>query len=111
MSDRKIITVEQIKKIKQAAESVRGTADFNKYNMCYEFKFRDVSCMERNGAGSTKWTAWHYVGWGTPQLKPHIIKIIKGKMYMYREEQDDNCGTINVYRYHITDTIRTLLNL
>lgn len=98
---KKIITVKQIEKIRQAAESVKGTMEYNKYNMCYESKNKV----------NDKWTGWKFVGWGIPILAEYTLKIVKDKMYLVSEEKESWWGTISVDRYEITDIIKELLEL
>lgn len=95
-----VITIEQIEKIKQAAESVKGTLEYNKYSMCCENK-RTV-----NG----KWTGWKYVGWGYPKRTSYTLKTVKGKTYMISNEYEI-FGEKNIDRYEVIDAIKELLGI
>lgn len=101
MAKKKIITVEQIEKIRQAAESVKGTVEYNKYNMCCESKRRV----------NDKWSGWKFITWGVPVLAEYTLKIIKDKMYIVSEEKESWWGTISVDRYEVTDAIKELLEI
>lgn len=100
MANNKVITIKQTEKIKQAAESVKGTMEYNKYSMCCEIKRK----------AHDKWTGWKYVGWSYPKLTSYILKTVKGKIYMISNEYE-SFGDRIIERYEITDAVKELLEI
>ena len=98
--NKKVITIEQVEKIKQAAESVKGTMEYNKYSMCCEIKRKTHD----------KWTGWKYVGWSYPKLTSYIFKTVKGKIYMISNEYE-SFGDRIIERYEITEAVKELLEI
>lgn len=98
--NKKVITIEQVEKIKQAAETVKGTLKYNKYSMCCEIK------RKSNG----KWTGWKYVGWSYPKSISYNVKAIKEKMYMISNEYEA-FGDVIMERYEINDAVKELLGI
>lgn len=97
----RIITAEEIEKIRQANESMKGTDKYNKYHMCHSSK-RTID---------DKWGKWTYLGWDIPYRSiPYFIKTIKDTTYIMSEKYND-FGESCIERYEVTDSVKELLNL
>lgn len=97
---KKVLTEEQLKTIINAQESVRGTLDYCKYDMCYEYKYR------KNG----KWTPWTYITWTIPMYgnaNDYYFKTVKDKLYIINECPSQR----EIYRYEVTPAVRELLGM
>ena len=101
MNNKRYITKEEIKKINDLNNSVRGTTEYAKYHMTQEFKYK------KDG----KWTRWIYAGYIDHIYRKNLfVKYVKDKIYLVTEtftELDSN----TVDRYEVTDVIKEVLGL
>lgn len=97
------ITREELDKITEANEKVKGTDEYGKYYMPCEFK------IKKDG----RWKRWILSCWGAPVFRKgtYYLKIIKDNTYIISEEYDDGWGYLEVERYGVTDAVKELLNL
>ena len=93
IANKKKFTSEMLQDLKNAANSVRGTTEFAKYNMETSVKyFEDIS--------------YTFIGWGTPTMSSDIIDyayIERGFIYIKI--------SICFYRYRLTDNVKELLHI
>lgn len=98
---KRIITAEEIKKINDLNESVKGTPEYNKYYMYTEFKYKK----------NDKWTCWTFSGFVNYVPGRNLtVKKIKDKVYLVTD-------TYTVYgddimtRYAVPNTLKEVLGL
>lgn len=98
------VSMEQIDKIKQANETVKGTLEYGKYTMQYEYKYKNKN--------DESFCNWKFVGYGIP-IKNMIyhLKKIKNNLYIISEEYEDSFGNLTVDRWLVTDTVKYLLSI
>ncbi len=98
---KRILTKEEIKKINDLNNSVKGTPEYAKYHMMQEFKYK------KDG----KWTRWIFAGHTGNIYKKHLfVKYIKDKIYLVTETFTE-LDSDTVDRYEVTDTIKEVLGL
>lgn len=101
MNNKRYITKEEIKKINDLNNSVRGTSEYTKYHMMQEFKYK------KDG----KWTPWIYAGYiDHINIKNLFVETVNDNVYLVSESFDELSDDI-VYRYEVTDTIKEILDL
>jgi len=101
MNNKRYITKEEIKKINDLNNSVRGTSEYTKYHMMQEFKYK------KDG----KWTHWIYAGYIDRIYRKNLfVKTVKNKVYLVTETFTE-LGGDTVDRYEVTDTIKEVLGL
>ena len=98
---KRIITAEEIKKINDLNESVIGTPEYNKYELCHEFKYKE----------NDKWTRWIYVGWANHIYRKNLtVKKVKDKVYLVTDTFTE-LGEDTVDRYEVPKTLIEVLGL
>lgn len=98
---KRILTAEEIKKINDLNNSVKGTTEYTKYYMPQEFKYR------KDG----KWTRWIFAGHINHIYRKNLfVKTIKDKIYLVTETFTE-LGEDTVDRYEVTDAIKEVLGL
>ena len=83
-------TEEMYKTIREATESVKGTTEYNRYDM-------EGYCLKSNGK------SWYFVGWGRPFFTNGVIKFTTFGTFIYNNNGDE--------RYRITEAVYDLLKL
>ena len=93
ITNKKKFTSEMLQDLKNAANSVRGTTEFTKYNMETSVKyFEDIS--------------YTFIGWGIPTVSSDIIEyafIYRGFIYVK--------VSVCLYRYRLTNNVKELLHI
>ena len=98
---KRILTTEEIKKINDLNNSVKGTTEYAKYYMTQEFKYK------KDG----KWTRWIYSGHINHIYRKNLfVKYVKDKIYLVTETFTE-LGEDTVDRYEVTDAIKEVLGL
>lgn len=87
---KQIISIEQIKKLQEARESVLGTKDYYIYN---------CECHYKNNKG-----IWKFAGWSYPSTEGYI-KTVKGKVWLYCNEM------FGEHRYALSESCIEFLGL
>lgn len=82
----KEFTAEMLNTLKEANESVKGTAKYGKYYM-------ETDCKDGKGK-------WFFVGWNIPYTVG-TLKTHKGNTYIVTLKE----------RYHVTDAVKELLGI
>lgn len=96
---KKIVTMEQIQKIIDANNAVRGTYDYMKYYMCFEYKYRNYN---------NKWTGWKFMRWTIPTAYTkgnYYLKTIKDRTFLMFERDD------SVERFEVNTAVKELLGI
>lgn len=98
---KRFITADEIKKINELNNSVKGTPEYNKYYMYKEFKYKK----------NDKWTCWNFSGFVNHiPRRTFTVKKVKDKVYLvvdvYMELGDDT-----MERYAVPNTLREVLGL
>ena len=98
------VSMEQIYKIKQANESVKGTLEYNKYAMQSEYKHKNK--YEKN------FSSWIFIRYDIPiKNMKYYIKKIKSNLYIISEEYNDGADNLIVDRWLVNDEVKKLLNI
>ena len=93
------LTVEDLNKLRDAHESVRGTNEYQKYLMENELKRR---------LADGKWSNWKFIGWYIPHSADEVkIKKVGEKVYIMR----DGAFGDAVERYTVTEEVNKLLDI
>ena len=100
-----VIDQEDIEKIFQLNESVKGTKQYMKYQMEMSFK--------HDNTNTGKFTNWKFFGSGIPYLhnlekymnSGYIFKIVKGNVYIESFPHKDSYGTTQVERWCVNDAV------
>jgi hypothetical protein len=101
MNNKRYITKEEIDKICELNNSVRGTTEYTKYHMYCETK------RFENG----KWTGYGSGRWASIIYKNKlIVKKVKDKIYLISDAYT-LFGNTAIDRYEVTDTIKEVLGL
>lgn len=101
MNNKRYITKEEIKKINDLNNSVRGTTEYAKYHMTQEFKYKK----------DDKWTRWIFAGYIDRIYRKHLfVKTVKDKVYLVTDTFTE-LDSDTVDRYEVTDTIKEVLGL
>lgn len=93
ITNKKKFTSEMLQDLKNAANSVRGTTEFTKYNMETSVKYSEKD-------------SYTFIGWGIPTVSSDIIEyafIYRGFIYVK--------VSVCLYRYHLTDNVKELLHI
>ena len=93
IANKKKFTSEMLQDLKNAANSVRGTTEFTKYNMEISVKYSEKD-------------SYTFIGWGIPTVSSDIIEyafIYRGFIYVK--------VSICFYRYRLTDNVKELLHI
>lgn len=94
---KKVLTSNDLQKLFDAHDALRGTKEYMKYQMPHECKFR------MNG----KWSAWKWIGWDVGySLNEATIKKVGSKVYIMRKWSENE-----VDRWEVTDEVNQLLNI
>ena len=93
ITNKKKFTSEMLRTLKNAANSVRGTTEFTKYNMETDVKYSEKD-------------SYTFIGWGIPTVSSDIIEyayIDRGFIYVK--------VSVCLYRYRLTDNVKELLHI
>ena len=93
IANKKKFTSEMLQDLKNAANSVRGTTEFTKYNMGTSVKYSEKD-------------PYTFIGWGIPTVSSDIIEyafIYRGFIYVK--------VSVCLYRYRLTDNVKELLHI
>ena len=93
ITNKKKFTSEMLQDLKNAANSVRGTVEFTKYNMETNVKYSEKD-------------SYTFIGWGIPTVSSDIIEyayIDRGFIYVK--------VSVCLYRYRLTDNVKELLHI
>lgn len=93
IANKKKFTSEMLQDLKNAANSVRGTTEFTKYNMETSVKYSEKD-------------SYTFIGWGTLTMSSDIIEyayIYRGFIYVK--------VSVCLYRYRLTDNVKELLHI
>lgn len=108
IENRMLISKEDIQKIKDANESVKGTLDYTKYLMEEEYRYYNEE--------KEKWGRWKYIAWSYPiRYNPgwansgYYIEIYRGHVFI-KSLAYTEFGRKCVDRYRVTDRIMELLD-
>lgn len=100
---KRIITAEEIKRINDLNDSVKGTDKYTKYYLYSQSNWK-------NDDG--KWVGWKAGYWmnGIYSNRPLTVKIVKDKTYLVSEEYVVS-GCVYRDRYELTNAIKEVLGL
>lgn len=97
---KKTVSEQDIQKLVEANDSVRGTSDYMKYHMMIEYK------TKHNG----KWSSWKFLSWGVPIPFDMIVKKVGKNIFLMREGLSA-MGEEEITRYTLTESANTILNI
>ena len=93
------LTVEDMNKLRDAHESVKGTNEYQKYLMENELKRR---------LADGKWSNWKFIGWYIPYSADEVkIKKVGEKVYI----MCDGAFGDEIERYTVTEEVNELLDI
>ena len=93
------LTIEDMNKLRDAHESVRGTNEYQKYLMENELKRK---------RSDGKWSNWKFIGWYIPYSADEVkIKKVGEKVYI----MCDGAFGDEVERYTVTEEVNELLDI
>ena len=93
------LTIEDMNKLRDAHESVKGTNEYQKYLMECELKRR---------LADGKWSNWKFIGWYYPYSADEVkIKKVGEKVYI----MCDGAFGDEVERYTVTEEVNELLDI
>ncbi len=111
MGKKQYISKEQLVKIADAVNSVRGTSDYFKYNMEMGYKYMKTN----KNTLKDEYTNWYFVGYSIPSMieKPdfYYTKRVKDNLYIMSEPYYDEFGHLNVERFTVNEAVQKLLHI
>lgn len=98
---KKQLTSEDLKVLRDAHVALKGTADYQKYLMENECKYKR--------AIDGKFSGWKWIGWNIPYSQDKLIVKKHGENVYLMCEQSDGFGCVD--RWKVTEEVNELLKI
>ena len=100
---KKVFTVEDVNRLNELNNSVKGTSDYHIY-----YIYSQSNWKNEDG----KWVGWKAGSWtnGIYSNRPLTVKRVKDKVYLVTEEYNVN-GYVQKDRYELTSRVREIFGL